>query len=169
MKKYNGEQFKKIIIEAVCDRYLVKFEDMLKVRKIRKRGHVKVRQLIMYFLGVFSDMTNEDIGYVFGKCHATYNHSFKTVKNLAQTNSTFKRELDELYIFVENRLKNAEIINSGILDKSINQIFDACLTVGELRAQLSKFADNVSFGFRNQPMQVLYHIKYDDFEALVFQ
>lgn len=51
----------------------------------------------------------------------------------------------------------------------IVQILEAATTVGELKKQLEGFADDMSFGFRNQPMQHLHHIKIDEFEAVCFQ
>ena len=52
---------------------------------------------------------------------------------------------------------------------SIVKIFEAATTVGELRKQLAMFSDDVPFGFRNQPMQVLYHDKYDNVDYVSFQ
>jgi hypothetical protein len=44
-------------------------------------------------------------------------------------------------------------------------------TVGELKEILSKYPDNLNFGFRNQPFQNLNYIKNKDnsFESLCFQ
>jgi len=44
-------------------------------------------------------------------------------------------------------------------------------TVGELKQILSKYSDNINFGFRNQPFQNLHYIKYKDnsSECLCFQ
>ena len=42
-------------------------------------------------------------------------------------------------------------------------------TIGELKKLIENFDDNISFGFRNQPMQDLYKIDYEDFTAIVFQ
>lgn len=169
MKKYNGDSYKEAIIEVVCERYRVKFNNLYKLNKKRDRPIVKTRQVIMYFLDVFTNMTTSEIASIFNKNHSTFIHTLKVVNNMMVTNKQFYREMSELSIIIEFRLKNMEILQSGNLHDSIKKIFDAALTVGDLRKQLSYFPDDVSFGFRNQPMQVLYHIKYDDFEALVFQ
>lgn len=42
-------------------------------------------------------------------------------------------------------------------------------TIGELRELISKYPDDVSFGFRNQPMQGLIEVKYPDQIFVVFQ
>lgn len=42
-------------------------------------------------------------------------------------------------------------------------------TVGQMRKLLEKYADNISFGFRNQPMQTLYEVLFQDLTAVIFQ
>lgn len=43
------------------------------------------------------------------------------------------------------------------------------LTVGALSKLLKRYRPGTSFGFRNQPMQSLYEIKYSDKIFVVFQ
>jgi len=42
-------------------------------------------------------------------------------------------------------------------------------TVGELKNILSKYDDNISFGFRNQPIQALHELRHKDEIYVVFQ
>jgi len=42
-------------------------------------------------------------------------------------------------------------------------------TVGELKKFLDGYNDNASFGFRNQPMQALYEVRYGKEKYVVFQ
>jgi len=42
-------------------------------------------------------------------------------------------------------------------------------TVGELKKFLSGYDDNASFGFRSQPMQALYEVRYGKEKYVVFQ
>ncbi len=43
------------------------------------------------------------------------------------------------------------------------------ITVGGLRKLLKPYSDNTSFGFRNQPMQILYEVKSKKLVYIVFQ
>jgi hypothetical protein len=42
-------------------------------------------------------------------------------------------------------------------------------TVGELRQLLEGYSDDISFGFRNQPMQALYEVRHPDVVFVCFQ
>lgn len=42
-------------------------------------------------------------------------------------------------------------------------------TIGELKKMIKDYPDNIPFGFRNQPMQSLYEIKYSDVMYVAFQ
>ena len=42
-------------------------------------------------------------------------------------------------------------------------------TIGELKELIKNYPDDTSFGFRNQPMQKLYEVKYDDDVFVTFQ
>jgi len=42
-------------------------------------------------------------------------------------------------------------------------------TIGELKELIKNYPDDTSFGFRNQPMQKLYEVKYDDIVFVTFQ
>ena len=42
-------------------------------------------------------------------------------------------------------------------------------TIGELKKLIKNYPDDTSFGFRNQPMQKLYEVKYDDIVFVTFQ
>lgn len=42
-------------------------------------------------------------------------------------------------------------------------------TVGELRKLLEQYPDDASFGFRNQPLQILYYLEYPGLKCVCFQ
>jgi hypothetical protein len=42
-------------------------------------------------------------------------------------------------------------------------------TVGELRKMLEQYPDHTSFGFRNQPLQILYFVEYPGLKCVCFQ
>lgn len=41
-------------------------------------------------------------------------------------------------------------------------------TIGELKELIKNYDDNIEFGFRNQPIQQLIEVKYDDTVFVVF-
>ncbi len=49
------------------------------------------------------------------------------------------------------------------------KLLGEAMTVGELRELLNNYDDNTSFGFRNQPLQSLYEIRYGSEKYVVFQ
>ena len=42
-------------------------------------------------------------------------------------------------------------------------------TIGELKKLINRYPDNTDFGFRNQPIQTLCHVEFDDKMYIVFQ
>ncbi|MDR2511558.1 MAG: chromosomal replication initiator protein DnaA, partial [Bacteroidales bacterium] len=87
------------IKNVICDFLKVPPSDINS--KARKSNIVKARQLIMYFAKLHTKASLEQIGRQCGdKNHATVIHAIKTVTNLAETEHSFKKTVDEL----ENKL-----------------------------------------------------------------
>jgi chromosomal replication initiator protein len=64
--------------------------------KTRKREVVQARQLAMYFAKEFTKMSLTSIGAAFGRDHTTVIHAIKTVKNLSDTDKTFKQYMQDI-------------------------------------------------------------------------
>jgi chromosomal replication initiator protein len=62
----------------------------------RKRTLVLPRQIIMYFLTEYTDLTYLEIGNIFKKDHTTVIYSKDTVKDLISTDDSVKEKVEEL-------------------------------------------------------------------------
>ncbi len=83
------------ILNKVCEYYRLKGE-MLQT-KSRKREIVQARQAAMYFSKNLTNSSLSAIGSIIGKRdHSTVLHACKTVKNMMETNSEFKRQMNEI-------------------------------------------------------------------------
>jgi len=88
------------IQKMVCDYFSIPVEKIQS--KTRKREIVQARQLAMYFSKNYTKSSLAAIGSKCGnKDHATVLHACKTVKNLADTDKSFKKYVDE----IENIIK----------------------------------------------------------------
>jgi chromosomal replication initiator protein len=90
---------KEITIEAiqkmVCEYFNVGYEKLL--HKTRKREIVQARQITMYLSKQFTKNSLKTIGEHFGgRDHTTVIHSCQTVKDLMDTDSIFKENVQEL-------------------------------------------------------------------------
>lgn len=83
-----------IVIKASCAYYDKPIEELQ--TKSRKRELVVPRQVIMYFLSEYTDMTYLAIGKIFNRDHTTAMYSKDNVKDLMTTDDDFKGEIDEL-------------------------------------------------------------------------
>lgn len=90
-----------VIIREVMEYYGQEF-DIVK-RKGRKREHVLSRQIIMYFLDIYTDMTLRSIGKLFegktpeeGQDHSTVLHALDSVNNLRETDKKFNAVIERL-------------------------------------------------------------------------
>jgi chromosomal replication initiation ATPase DnaA len=70
-----------IIIDDVCQSYNVTLEKMQS--KTRLRSIVDARQVCMYLLRKFTNMSYRDIGLLFGRDHSTAIHACKSVEGNA--------------------------------------------------------------------------------------
>ena len=83
------------IQKVVCDYFDLPIE--LMKSKTRKREFVQARQIAMYFSKKMTKSSLANIGmHCGGKDHATVLHACRTVNNLADTDKTFRRYLDDL-------------------------------------------------------------------------
>lgn len=83
------------IQKVVCDYFDLPIE--LMKSKTRKREVVQARQIAMYFSKKMTKSSLANIGmHCGGKDHATVLHACRTVNNLADTDKTFRRYLDDL-------------------------------------------------------------------------
>ncbi len=83
------------IQQTVCKYFDIPLEKLKS--KSRKRDTVQVRQLAMYFSKLYTKSSLAVIGNKCGnKDHATVLHACKTVRNLLDTDKSFKKYVDEL-------------------------------------------------------------------------
>jgi chromosomal replication initiator protein len=90
---------KEVTIEAiqriVCEYFSVSYEKLL--HKTRKREIVQARQITMFLAKSFTKNSLKTIGEHFGgRDHTTVIHSCQTVKDLMDTDSMFKENVQEL-------------------------------------------------------------------------
>lgn len=83
------------IQKMVCDYFSVPYDKLL--QKTRKREVVQARQITMYLAKTFTKNSLKTIGEHFGgRDHTTVIHSCQTVKDLMDTDSSFKDSVMEL-------------------------------------------------------------------------
>jgi chromosomal replication initiation ATPase DnaA len=83
-----------IIIKTVCDHFNKSFEELRNSSKARKV--VYPRQVIMYFLSEYTDMTYLCIGKLFGRDHTTVIHSKDLIKNFIKVEDGVSDEIDKI-------------------------------------------------------------------------
>lgn len=85
-----------LIKEIVCDYRKTTFDKINIV--CRKREVVLVRHEIMYFLGIYTNLTLEGIGNVFDQTfdHTTVIHAKKTIEDLRFSDKEFRSSNDKL-------------------------------------------------------------------------
>jgi chromosomal replication initiator protein len=89
-----------IIIKTGCEYFKIDMSVMQ--RKCRKREIVFPRQVIMYFLSEYTDMTYLLIGSSFYKDHTTVIHSKDTIKDLMTTDDKVRAKVEELKNLISN-------------------------------------------------------------------
>jgi chromosomal replication initiation ATPase DnaA len=70
--------------------------------KTRKREFVQARQQCMTYLREKRKMTLQSVADLFGKDHATVDHSMKTVNNLCMTDRKYNQQYKRLLKFIYN-------------------------------------------------------------------
>lgn len=83
------------VIEFVCERYLISFEDLQS--KSRKRDRMEARQVCHWMAKnrvCYNNLSLSAIGSIIGgKDHATVMHSVKAINNLIEIDRTFRERL----------------------------------------------------------------------------
>ena len=74
--------------------------DPLEYLHTRKRKHVEIRQLTMYFMTEHTKSSLSEIGKFFNRDHATVLHAKKTIKNLIET----EEEIKKMYELIKGNL-----------------------------------------------------------------
>lgn len=82
-----------IIVNVGCMYFNVPLETLQ--GKCRKREYVMPRQIIMYMLVAYTDMTYLNIGKLFMRDHTTVIHSKDTVKDVMSVDDTMRDKIDE--------------------------------------------------------------------------
>lgn len=152
--KLTREQRKDVIIKECCKLYNVSFDDIN--IKLRKRELVLVRQVIMYMLKSFTNMTLHDIGGVFTKDHATVLHGIRTINNLIETDRVILEKMAVLRFIIETKLKESQhtstIIRSDLVrmfnsfpDLDTYLIIDNVFKVPEIQIAYIDNKGNINF------------------------
>jgi len=83
------------VIEFVCERYLISFEDLQS--KSRRRDRMEARQVCHWMIKnkvCYNSLSLSAIGSIIGgKDHATVMHSVKAINNLIEIDRTFRERL----------------------------------------------------------------------------
>ena len=83
------------IISAVCNRYGVKAKELMS--KSRKQAVVQPRQLAMYLIHKYTDMSYSQLGRLFGKRdHSTVLYACNQMAHRISVDKQFRREVEEL-------------------------------------------------------------------------
>lgn len=82
------------IIEKVSDYYKPELERLY--AKSRQTDVRKVRQISMFFMKDFTELTWKQIGDYFNRDHATAMHAYKVVLNECETDPKYRRDITEL-------------------------------------------------------------------------
>ncbi len=83
------------IISAVCNRYGVKAKELMS--KSRKQAVVLPRQLAMYLIHKYTDMSYSQLGRLFGKRdHSTVLYACNQMAHRISVDKQFRREVEEL-------------------------------------------------------------------------
>lgn len=83
-----------IIINVGCNHFDIPIETLQ--GKCRERKYVMPRQIIMYLLVTYTDMTYLNIGRLFKRDHTTVIHSKDTVKDLISVDDDMRERVEEL-------------------------------------------------------------------------
>ena len=86
----------------VCKVFKTDPMEVITSKKPRKRELVVTRQATMTLAKLQSKMSLSQIGAKFNKDHATVLHSVKTIKNLRDTDRTFREDTDCLFKDIKN-------------------------------------------------------------------
>lgn len=118
-----------------CNKYFGVNYDVLKDINTRRRSVVERRQIAMYFLRRYTELSLADIGDLFKKDHATVLYSVNSIRNLMQTDKDISaitalitRELHKIYPVIDvpqktirEELLEIKIVNHKLVHREINR------------------------------------------------
>jgi chromosomal replication initiator protein len=91
-RKGNSPQFvADVIIETICKYFDVSLEQLIENNRTRKRTYV--RQMAMYFLEKYTDLTLKSIGKSLGRDHTTVVHSKDLISGLMDVDDNIRTEV----------------------------------------------------------------------------
>lgn len=111
LKKYTGKSMNEILYDAfIPNKQKIGYEKIMQVvcgfygidplmlkNETRKKVIVIPRQVNMYFLEKYTDLSLSKIASIFDKrTHATVIHAIKTINDLRDTDKSFKLELETI-------------------------------------------------------------------------
>ena len=97
------------VIHLVCD-YL-KVSKSVALSKSQKTIPIKARSISMYFMYHHMNMSQTEVGSYFvgrkgGKDHASIIHALKTLNNLTDTDSRYRRQFDDIKELIFKKERN---------------------------------------------------------------
>jgi chromosomal replication initiator protein len=82
------------IIDRVSEYYKPELERLYTRSRLTEVR--KVRQISMFFLRDYTDLTWQQISNYFNRDHATAMHAYKAVANEFETNARYRKEINEI-------------------------------------------------------------------------
>lgn len=83
-----------VTIKTICEQFDITLATIQV--KCKKRELVFPRQMIMFFLTEYTDMTYKEIGDIFYKDHTTVIHAKNTIRDLMSTDEKVSHRVEEL-------------------------------------------------------------------------
>jgi chromosomal replication initiator protein len=91
-RKGNSPQFiADVIIDTICKYFEITFDQLIAIDRTRKRTYM--RQLAMYFLEKYTDMTLKAIGKKLNRDHTTVVHSKDLISGLIDVDDNIRTEV----------------------------------------------------------------------------
>lgn len=101
-KKEKKEHYMNVLIFKICKTGNLEIDHLIKTRKSRKRELVILRQVHMAFLHKTFSQSQTVAANIYEKDHVTALHAVRTIRNLYQTDKTFRKEFQEVIDFCLN-------------------------------------------------------------------
>ncbi len=98
------EEFAYIIVDIICSNYRI--TKAILMSDTRKQPYMKYRQIAVYFISKFTNMSYADIaGFFNNKNHSSVTHSLGVIDNYIATDPEYKEELEKLNDKLVNLIK----------------------------------------------------------------
>lgn len=125
--------------------------DVRKNTTTREKKYVEPRQLAMYFLYQYTDLSVSGVGKMFGKHHATVLHALKCIPDFIQ----FDEKLRKLFVSIRsNLLKNSHTMKQYSTQTRFQSIADDLTETKRLNAKLIHRAINLKAVIDSMPMNI---------------